>query len=221
MFSSAPVPEASSLPRVSIYFTNEVLCRGVEAVLRTLPVPTEIHRCASRDEALANPSGIVITSASDTDFLAQLAKHPDRGTIQVLAIIDMSSAWAPANGIAVDGYLSQQDLTAATLYDALERCTRGEVPMPPELARTLLANANTSDTRPRQPHVRLTPRESETLTLLVDGLTNQQIARRLAISTHGAKRLVASIMLKLNASNRTAAVVAAITAGLVDPPTHA
>jgi len=66
--------------------------------------------------------------------------------------------------------------------------------------------------------VSLTSREVEALTLLVKGMSNKQIARRLAISGHGAKRLVASILLKLDSPNRTTAAVAAIKAGIIDCP---
>jgi DNA-binding NarL/FixJ family response regulator len=63
---------------------------------------------------------------------------------------------------------------------------------------------------------RLTFREQETLTHLAHGLSNRQIATRMRISEHGAKRLVSSLLLKLGATNRTAAVVTAIKYGLVE-----
>jgi two-component system nitrate/nitrite response regulator NarL len=62
-----------------------------------------------------------------------------------------------------------------------------EMPMPPQLARTLLAVASTgTDSAVVRGSVRITPREQEVLILLVDGLSNKQIARRLKISLHGA-----------------------------------
>jgi DNA-binding CsgD family transcriptional regulator len=61
----------------------------------------------------------------------------------------------------------------------------------------------------------LTARETETLRLLAEGLSNKQIARRLGVSEHGAKRLVASIMVKLDSPNRTLAVAIAIRDGLI------
>lgn len=66
--------------------------------------------------------------------------------------------------------------------------------------------------------LKLTAREQETLALLAEGLSNKQIARRLAISDHGAKRLVTSVLLKLGAPNRTTAVVTAIKAGMISYP---
>ena len=62
---------------------------------------------------------------------------------------------------------------------------------------------------------RLSPRETEVLTLLVEGLGIGQIARRLYVSESTAKTHVAKIYDKLGASNRAQAVVAAVRLGLV------
>jgi DNA-binding CsgD family transcriptional regulator len=88
--------------------------------------------------------------------------------------------------------------------------------MPPDLVRALLEWAERGR-QARSRSVNLTGRERETLGLLVKGLSNKQIARRLAISSHGAKRLVASVMLKLDAPNRTLAAVTAVRTGIVAP----
>jgi LuxR family maltose regulon positive regulatory protein len=55
----------------------------------------------------------------------------------------------------------------------------------------------------------LSPREREVLSLLVEGLSNQQIADRLVISLNTAKRHVKHILAKLTATNRTQAVARA------------
>ena len=60
----------------------------------------------------------------------------------------------------------------------------------------------------------LTEREVEVLRLLTGGLSNQQIARNLWISTSTAKKHVRRIISKLGVSDRTQAVVRAIELGL-------
>lgn len=65
------------------------------------------------------------------------------------------------------------------------------------------------------PHVALTPRERQVLTLIVDGAPNKMIARSLAISDRTAKFHVAAIFAKLHARNRAEAVAIAIREGLV------
>jgi DNA-binding CsgD family transcriptional regulator len=64
----------------------------------------------------------------------------------------------------------------------------------------------------------LTPREHEVLVLLSDGLTNPQIAARLAISPRTVQTYMASILRKLKVPSRVAAARAAHQAGVI--PTH-
>ncbi len=61
----------------------------------------------------------------------------------------------------------------------------------------------------------LTPRESEVLQLLAEGLTNKAIAHQLEISDHTVKFHVNAIMGKLGAQSRTEAVVQATRLGLI------
>jgi len=61
----------------------------------------------------------------------------------------------------------------------------------------------------------LTPRETEVLQLLADGLTNKAIAQRLGISDHTVKFHVNAILGKLGAQSRTEAVVRATRLGLL------
>lgn len=55
--------------------------------------------------------------------------------------------------------------------------------------------------RPRHPDI-LTPRQSEVLELVREGLTNPQIAERLGISPDGAKWHVKEILWKLDVPSR-------------------
>ena len=61
----------------------------------------------------------------------------------------------------------------------------------------------------------LTPRETEVLQLLAEGLTNKAIAHRLEISEHTVKFHVNAIMSKLHSQSRTEAVVRGTQLGLV------
>lgn len=208
--------------RVAIYLANAMLNRTVETLLRAQPALAQVRRCADRDSATAmldtGEIDVLIVAASDTNWLLELAGRPARSQIKILAMMDVAAHSYIAGRATgtVDGYLAPDKLSTATLQDALWRCSTGEMPMPEGLARALLAHADAAVDRPDRLIAKLTARESEVLVLLVEGLTNQQIARRLGISSHGAKRLVANIMLKLNAPNRTAAAVRAIRAGLVE-----
>jgi two-component system, NarL family, response regulator YdfI len=62
----------------------------------------------------------------------------------------------------------------------------------------------------------LTPRETEVLALLADGLGNKEIAHRLNISEHTIKFHIRSILGKLGASSRTEAVSRGLRSGLIE-----
>jgi DNA-binding CsgD family transcriptional regulator len=61
----------------------------------------------------------------------------------------------------------------------------------------------------------LTPRERDVLELLVDGASNKEIARRLAISVSTVKFHVRSVADKLGADGRAEAVAHALRRGII------
>ncbi|MFJ1751586.1 LuxR C-terminal-related transcriptional regulator [Kitasatospora sp. NPDC088134] len=125
------------------------------------------------------------------------------GTVDLAEVVGTGSA----------GVLDADDLTPRSLIGAVREAAAGRVPLPAGLARRLLAPGGPPAARPLP---RLTAREQEVLVLMVDGLSNKQIARRLAISDHGVKRLVGNILAKLDAPNRTCAVTRSLREGLYE-----
>jgi DNA-binding NarL/FixJ family response regulator len=63
----------------------------------------------------------------------------------------------------------------------------------------------------------LTPRERDVLELLIQGLTNRQIAEALLISPNTTKKHVDHILQKMSVSTRAGAVAAALRNGLKPP----
>jgi DNA-binding NarL/FixJ family response regulator len=209
--------------RVAVLIGNEVLRRGLEAIVKGLSTVDLVRRFGAAGELRAylpaERFDVLLVSEYEAPELAALRESLAAGGTRVLMLVtaptpEQLRGYATAG---VDGFLSQPELGAETLHDALDRCAAGQVPMPASLARALLAAAVPMNGR-RPPA--LTARETQALALLAEGLSNGQIGRRLGISSHGAKRLVASIMIKLGSANRTTAVVTAIRAGLVEFPTH-
>jgi|WetSurMetagenome_2_1015567.scaffolds.fasta_scaffold33201_4 two-component system response regulator DegU len=68
----------------------------------------------------------------------------------------------------------------------------------------------------QSPLPKLTPRESEVLNGMAEGLMNKDIAKKLFISDATVKNHVTSVLRKLNAAVRTEAVVTAIKCGLLN-----
>jgi len=82
-----------------------------------------------------------------------------------------------------------------------------------ERGRQILDASARDDSRSPLPEV--TSREREVLRLLAEGLTNQQIAKRLVVSEHTVHRHVTNILRKLNLPSRTAAAAYAFRHGLL------
>ncbi len=101
---------------------------------------------------------------------------------------------------------------ADTLVLGLLAAAGGLIVLDPELlpAAGILRPAG-----PGEPPEALTPRELKVLSLVADGLSNKEIARRLGISEHTVKFHVNTVMSKLGARSRTEAVVAAARLGLI------
>jgi DNA-binding NarL/FixJ family response regulator len=213
--------EPRSLPnaiRVMFYIKDELLRLGLMALLPSLSVEVDAYFATSTAELARFLEGeaphVLVTSATHDAWRSDAAA-PDH-IRQRLVILDGHQAAEPSDlaGFPADGYLIRQNLTAEVLSRALGQLASGEMVIPVELGRKLLRQVSSTPQAGRP--ISLTMRETETLTLLVKGMSNKQIGRRLSISEHGAKRLVSSVLLKLDATNRTSAVVNAIRAGLVD-----
>ncbi|WP_415852948.1 response regulator transcription factor, partial [Streptomyces albus] len=69
--------------------------------------------------------------------------------------------------------------------------------------------------RLRSPHSSLTQRETEVLSLVAEGLSNQGIGRRLHLTEGTVKSHLARIFAKLGVESRTAAVATATDLGLI------
>ncbi len=123
--------------------------------------------------------------------------------------------WSPeqardALAAGARGLLLREEL-AERLASAVAGVADGLLVLDPALAETVLRPAPSGAALVEA----LTPRESEVLALLVDGLSNRAIAGRLGISEHTAKFHVNSILGKLGAQSRGEAVAQAARLGLV------
>ena len=131
--------------------------------------------------------------------------------IPIVALLPDNLYAADVNEAGVQGLLPR-DATASKLLAALQAALQGLTVIDPFLIDTVIPTPSTS--LPPLPDP-LTPRESEVLQLLAEGLPNKTIAHRLNISEHTVKFHVNAIMGKLTAQSRTEAVVRATQLGLI------
>jgi DNA-binding NarL/FixJ family response regulator len=108
----------------------------------------------------------------------------------------------------------RRDAPAAAIVAALQASLHNLATLDPDFVTAVLPETSlATDILPE--FTELTPRESEVLYLLAEGLTNKAIAHRLEISDHTVKFHVNAILGKLNAQSRTEAVVRATRLGLL------
>ena len=109
------------------------------------------------------------------------------------------------------GYLLK-DVSADELANAIRAAYAGKPTLAPEAAQVLIQAT-------RMPAERigfdLTEREREVLALMVQGLSNHDIAERLVVSRSTAKFHVSSILSKLSSASRTEAVAVALQNKLI------
>jgi DNA-binding NarL/FixJ family response regulator len=107
------------------------------------------------------------------------------------------------------GYLVR-DQSVADLRSAIEAVSKGDTVCTPKIAHSLFARlarlGRERRRRARLDYLTLTPRELEILSLISEGLSNQEIARRLFLSVHTVKNHVHKTLETLGVHSRRAAV---------------
>jgi two-component system, NarL family, response regulator DegU len=105
------------------------------------------------------------------------------------------------------GYLTK-DSSISEVILAIQLAANGDRPMSPRLAAAMLDEARKDDAL-------ISAREEEVLQLVADGFGTNEIAAQLYISGKTVKNHLASIYEKLNARDRTQAVLMAVKMGIV------
>jgi DNA-binding NarL/FixJ family response regulator len=137
----------------------------------------------------------------------------------ILTTFDLDDYVYDALSAGASGFLLK-DAGAERLFDAVRVVAAGDALLAPAVTRRLIGEF--ARLRPRLPTrpdglAELTPRETEVLQLVAEGLSNREIADRLVVSDETVKTHVSRVLTKLGLRDRTQAVVAAYESGLVEP----
>jgi DNA-binding NarL/FixJ family response regulator len=128
------------------------------------------------------------------------AEHPKTAVLVLTAFSDRQRILGALKAGAC-GYLLK-DAASTDVADGIRAAARGESPLDPRAARTIL-NARAEP----DPLEGLSPREREVLALLVEGLPNKLIARRLEISEKTVKSHLTHVFRQIGVTDRTQAAL--------------
>ena len=145
--------------------------------------------------------------------------------VLILTTFDLDEYVFDALRAGASGFLLK-DATAERLFDAVRVVAAGEALLAPGVTRRLISEfarlqpqAVAGPAAAGRPGAltALTPRETEVLCLVAEGLSNTEIAGRLVVTEETVKTHVSRILAKLGLRDRTQAVVVAYESGLVVP----
>jgi DNA-binding NarL/FixJ family response regulator len=148
------------------------------------------------------------------------AEYPETQVVVLTTFGDDESLF-PALKAGARGYLTK-DAGGDEIVRAVQSVLSGDAGLSPSVQRRLLERL--SDPEPPQPLPAeppdgLTAREVEVLALIAEGLSNQEIARELHVSTATVKTHINNLFAKTGIKDRAQAVRYAYAKGLVRPPT--
>ena len=200
--------------KVMVVDDHPLMRVGVSAIINARPNMTVVAQTGTGEEAVTlfrehKPDitlmDLRLPKMTGVDaILAIRARYPESRFV-VLTTYEGDEDIHRAFEAGAQGYVIK-GMPYQTLIDALLRVHSGGRFLPPPVARALESRMPDSD---------LSPREQEVLELLVNGKSNKEIASELGITSATVKCHVSTILMRLNVSDRTQAVVAALQRGLV------
>jgi NarL family two-component system response regulator LiaR len=207
--------------RVMVVDDHDMVRRGLAVFLDTFDDMELVGEAATGREAVeacaaCRPEVVLmdLVMPGDLDGVAAIGairrEHP---SVQILALTsyqEQERVQAALRAGAIGYVLKNASIEA--LAEAIRQAHAGKPTLSPEVTQALIDAA----THDRRAEFALTERETQVLRLLVDGMTNRQIASTLALSQSTIKFYVSSVLAKLRASSRTEAVSIALQNGLVE-----
>ena len=138
--------------------------------------------------------------------------------VVILTTFDLDDYVYTALKAGASGFLVK-DTDPVELIHGVRVTARGDALLAPSVTRRLIAEFATRIKTPPPSRAidTLTDREREVMTLVAEGLTNDEIARRLVVSPATAKTHVSRVLTKLGARDRAQLVVLAYESGMVRP----
>jgi DNA-binding NarL/FixJ family response regulator len=145
----------------------------------------------------------LIRETGSTSRVLMLTMHADKEVL------------ADAIRAGASGYLVK-DCSTEEITEAIRMASNGDTALSPHLAATMLDEVRRLEAPgPADEEQLITKREEEVLQRIADGCSTAEVAAQLFISQKTVKNHLASIYQKLDARDRTQAVLQAVRMGIV------
>ncbi len=210
--------------RVLVADDHAIVREGLRSLLETEPGMELAGEAVDGEEAVAHaravrPDVILLDLMMPRlDGIAAIGEikreQPDARILVLTSFAEDEKVFAAIKAGAL-GYLLK-DSSPQELLQAIREVARGESSLHPTIARKVLRELSRPPELPATPEP-LTARELDVLRLVAQGLSNQEIAGRLALSERTARTHVSQILTKLQLANRTQAALYALREGLARP----
>lgn len=201
---------------------HAVVREGLRTLISTKPGLELVGEAADGVEAvslarLLNPDLILLDMVMPRQdghaAIREIKQENPQARILVLTSFDDDERVFSAIKAGALGYLLK-DSSPQQLIQAIHDVYEGRSSLHPTIALKVIRELNQpSDLPPTEDP--LTEREVETLRLIAQGLTNQEISEKLVISERTVGKHVSNILDKLHLANRTQAALYALRRGLV------
>lgn len=211
--------------RVMVVDDHLLFRRGVIAALASRPTVDVVGEAEDGEEAVAlarqlRPDvilmDIALPACSGIEVTRRIKREIPGTKVIFLTVAEEDDVLFDAIRAGADGYLLK-NLRIPQLLDAIEAVMQGEAPLSGTIAAKILQEFQQMPSSAPQQELDepLSPREKEILSLIGEGLSNQEIADRLFISESTVKNHLRSILGKLHVRNRIQAAIMAERFGLV------
>ncbi|MGH9189025.1 MAG: response regulator [Acidimicrobiales bacterium] len=138
----------------------------------------------------------------------RLSRDAPAVRVVMLTMHDDSDVLAQALAAGAIGYLVK-DCSISDVVTTVRRAASGETTLSPDVASSMLAEGVSRGERV------ISAREEEVLQLFADGLSLPEVAAKLFVSSKTVKNHLASAYSKLDARDRTQAVLRAVRMGII------
>jgi DNA-binding NarL/FixJ family response regulator len=214
-----------ALVRIVVADDHEVVRGGFAALRGTQPDFAVVGTAADGAEAVricseVHPDVVLMDVRMPVmDGIEATRRLAGGPLVLILTTFDLDEYVFDALCAGASGFLLK-DVTAERLFDAVRVIAAGEALLAPAVTRRLISEFTRLRPAERAPYralAALTPRETEVLKLVAEGLSNTEIAVRLVVTEETVKTHVSRMLTKLGLRDRTQAVVTAYESGLVVP----